>query len=253
MPDSAPTVTSETIEALLGRQSIRKYSDRPVTDAELRAILDAAVRAPTSSNFQAYSIVVVRDQAVKEQISVPAGNQKHIITCPVFLAFCADISRIETALKRNGKDLEDNNLEVGLVSSVDAALVGMAAYIAAESLGIQGVMIGAVRNDPEKVASLLGLPKRAYPVFGMCLGWPDEAPKQKPRMEHSGIVHYERYDEDAAQAAIDSYDADLKQHYDAIGKPTTDDSWTHDVAKKVGAKQRDGLRAALKNLGFDFR
>jgi hypothetical protein len=150
MPDSASKVTSETIEALLGRQSIRKYSDRPVTDAELRAILDAAVRAPTSSNFQAYSIVVVRDQALKEQISVPAGNQKHIITCPVFLAFCADISRIETALKRNGKDLEDNNLEVGLVSSVDAALVGMAAYIAAESLGIQGVMIGAVRNDPEK-------------------------------------------------------------------------------------------------------
>ena len=126
-------------------------------------------------------------QATKLALSVPCGNQKHIVSCPVFIAFCADLTRIESVLNARGHDIEDNNLELGLVSTIDAALVGMAAYVAADSLGIQGVMIGAVRNDPERIAELLGLPERVYCVFGMCLGYPDEAPKQKPRMAAEGI------------------------------------------------------------------
>ena len=72
-------------------------------------------------------------------------------------------------------------------------LFGMAAYVSAESLGIHGVMIGAVRNKPEDIAGILGLPDRVYAVFGMCLGFPTETPKQKPRMPVTGIVHHERY------------------------------------------------------------
>ncbi len=252
-PDTfAQTIASETINALLGRRSIRKYTDKPVTDAHVDAILGAALRAPTSSNVQAYSVVVVRDQARKEKISVPCGNQKHIVSCPVFLAFLADLTRIEAAFQRHGHSADDNNLEMGLVATIDAALVGMSAYIAAESLGIQGVMIGAVRNDPEKIAEILNLPKRTYAVFGMCLGFPDEAPKQKPRMPVSGIVHRETYDREASLAVLDPYNAELRRHYESIGKQTTADSWSDEVDAKLSAKARDGLRAQLKARGFDF-
>ncbi len=244
--------TSETIEVLRNRRSIRKYADVPVTDAYVDAILSAAMRAPTSSNLHAYSIIVVRDSDVKSRIAVPAGNQQHIIDCPVFLAFCADLTRIEAALARHDHDLDNNNMEMGVVSTVDAALVGMAAYVAADSLGIQGVMIGAVRNDPEAVAEILGLPDKVYCVFGMCLGYPAEAPAQKPRMPVSGIVHQDQYDAAAALSVLDQYDAELKAHYDGIGKPTTDASWTDDIDKKFSGRPRDGLRAALKGRGFDF-
>jgi nitroreductase len=246
-------IESETINALLGRRSIRKYADTPVTDAHVDAILGAALRAPTSSNVQAYSVVVVRDKDRKERISVPCGDQKHIVSCPVFLAFLADLTRIESAFQRNRHTIDDNNLEMGLVATIDAALVGMSAYIAAESLGIQGVMIGAVRNDPEKIAEILELPNRTYAVFGMCLGFPDEAPKQKPRMPVNGIIHRETYDADASLKAIDPYNADLRKHYESIGKPTTADSWSDEVDAKFAAKARAGLRAALKARGFDFR
>ncbi len=255
MPDTVPTdrpTTSETIEVLRNRRSIRKYADTPVTDAHVDAILSAAMRAPTSSNLHAYSVIKVRDQDVKTRLAPPCGNQQHIIDCPVFLAFCADLTRIEAALERHGHDLADNNMEMGVVSTVDAALVGMAAYVAADSLGIQGVMIGAVRNDPEAIAEILGLPNRVYAVFGMCLGYPAEAPKQKPRMPVPGIVHQDRYDPAAALAILDPYDADLKAHYDSIGKASTAASWTDDVDKKFAARPRDGLRAALKGRGFDF-
>ncbi|MEQ8228372.1 MAG: NADPH-dependent oxidoreductase [Rhodospirillales bacterium] len=257
-PDSSgadtPHLTdSETIRVLGERRSIRNFADKDVTDEQVTAILEAARRAPTSANLQAYSVVVVRDPATKEKLAAIAGGQKHIVTCPVYLAFVADLTRIEAAFQRNGNSLDDNNLEMGLMASIDASLVGMSAYVAADSLGIQGVMIGAMRNDPEAVGELLGLPYRAYVVFGMCLGYPAEAPKQKPRMPADGIIHYERYDADKALAVVDIYNAELKTHYESVGKPTADESWSADVDKKYAQRPRDHLRGALKNRGFDFR
>ena len=131
-------ITSETIEVLHNRVSTRKYSQEPVTEAQVKAILDAAFRAPTSSNIQAYSVIVVRDPEVKKELAVLTGNQKHVAECPVYLQFCADLTRMEAAMMRHGHNMDNNNLEYGLVSSIDAALVGMSAYLAAEFAGHQG-------------------------------------------------------------------------------------------------------------------
>ncbi len=255
MPDTHMTdkpTTSDTIETLLNRRSIRKYAADPVSDAHVSAILEAAVRAPTSSNVQAYSVIVVRDPDTKQKLAEPCGNQKHIADCPVFLAFCADLTRMEKALVKYGADLENNNMEMGLVATIDAALVGMSAYVAADSLGIHGVMIGAIRNNPEKIAEILGLPSKVYAVFGMCLGYPAEAPKQKPRMPFDGIVHFERYDAGKSLDIVDAYDESLRAHYESIGKATAADSWQNEVGSKFASRPRDKLRAQLKARGFDF-
>ncbi len=258
MPDTqSPTYTSETIELLSKRVSVRRYKPDPVPEAMVEAILKAAFRAPTSSNIQSYSVVVVRDREVLKRLAPITSHQKHVLEAPVFLAFCADLTRIAFALERRGHSVADNNMETGLVSSIDAALVGMSASLAAESLGLQGVMIGAVRNDATASAKALGLPDRVYCVFGMCLGFPDEAPEQKPRMEYAGMVHYDQYG--AQRGAADmaghlaAYDAALARHYRAAGRPTTDDSWSHDMDRKFHPWLRDRLRQQLKERGFDFR
>ncbi len=155
-----PAFTSETIALLANRVSVRKFADRPVDEAIIEAVLRAAFRAPTSSNIQAYSVIVVRDRDKLAQLSAIAGNQEHVRETPVLLAFCTDLTRIEQAMAMNGHDIADNNLEIGLVSSIDAALVGMSASLAAESVGLRGVMIGAVRNDAGETARVLGLPQR---------------------------------------------------------------------------------------------
>ncbi|MDP6708987.1 MAG: nitroreductase family protein [Alphaproteobacteria bacterium] len=254
---AAEALTSETIELLRARVSVRKYQDRPVGDDLVEAILKAAFRAPTSSNIQSYSVVVVRDADTLRQLSVISGNQAHIVEAPVFLAFCADLTRIEFALRKNGHDIDDNNLEIGLVSSIDAALVGMSADLAADSLGLKTVMIGAIRNDAAATARILGLPPRVYCVYGMCLGWPAEAPRQKPRMAYDSMVHYEQYGEQRGAAdlaaTVDTYDAALARHYPSIGKPTTPDSWSHDMDVKFHPQLRDNLRTELRERGFDFR
>lgn len=249
-------LSSETQTLLSHRVSTRKYKDKAVSAEMIDAVLEAAMRAPTSSNIQAYSVVVVRDPERLRSLSTAAGNQGHVRDTPVFVAFCADLTRIQQAMVQNQKSIDPNNLELGLVSTIDAALVGMSASLVAESFGLKGVMIGAVRNDPQEVARILGLPKGAYCVFGMCLGWPDEAPQQKPRMSPSQTVHYEQYGEhnvehEPAQQLSD-YDNVLRTHYQAIDKPTTTNSWTDEIAKKFNPQPRDGLRAALHALGFDF-
>ncbi|NQW01646.1 MAG: nitroreductase family protein [Rhodospirillales bacterium] len=248
--------TSETSSLLADRVSVRRYSDKPVPAALVDAVLQAAFRAPTSSNIQAYSVVVVRDQERLKLLSAVTGNQKHVAATPVFLAFCADLTRMQAAMEKNGKSIEANNLELGLVSSIDAALVGMATSLVAESFGLKGVMIGAVRNDPTEVARILGLPKRVFCVFGMCLGWPDEAPVQKPRMAQQAMVHYETYGNHGADgdpvAMLEAYDRDLYAHYTAMQKLSAEDSWTAEIAKKFSPQPRAGLRAALRERGFDF-
>lgn len=259
MPDTEPSsiLRSETIDLLAKRVSVRRYRPDPVPEATVEAILKAAFRAPTSSNIQSYSVVVVRDRDTLKRLAPITGNQKHVAEAPVFLAFCADLTRIAHALDVRGHSIADNNMETGLVSSIDAALVGMCASLAAESLGLQGVMIGAVRNDATATAEILGLPDRVYCVFGLCLGWPAEAPAQKPRMAFEGMVHYERYGvtrgEGDPASRLAAYDAVLARHYRATGRPTTDDSWTHDMDKKFHPWLRDKLRQQLKERGFDFR
>ena len=250
-PDIA--TTSETIEVLHNRVSVRAFKPEPVSEAQIEAVLRAALRAPTSSNIQAYSVVVVRDAESRRRLSVATGNQPHVAETPVFLAFCADLSRIERAMRRHGHSLDDNNLELGLVSAIDASLVGMSAYLAADSLGLKGVMIGGVRNDPAEVARILDLPRRVYCVFGMCLGWPLSTPQQKPRMDYHAVVHFERYRRDGLDRALDAYDAVLAAHYRRLGKPAAGDSWTGEIDTKFSRPQRDHLRRALREMGFDFR
>lgn len=258
MPDSPPSAyTSDTIELLRNRASVRRYRSDPVPEAMVEAILKAAFRAPTSSNIQSYSVIVVRDREILRQLASITSNQRHVAEAPVFLAFCADLTRIAHALDRRGHSIADNNLETGLVASIDAALVGMCASLAADSLGLRGVMIGAMRNDASAAARILGLPDRVYCVFGLCLGFPDEAPVQKPRMDYAGMVHYERYGSQRGAAGLErhlaAYDTVLAKHYRATGRATTDDSWTHDMDKKFHPWLRDKLREQLKERGFDFR
>ena len=83
-----------------------------------------------------------------------------------------------------------------MVACIDAALAAQNAVVAAESLGLRTVYIGAMRNEPEKVADLLGLPPQCFVVFGLCVGYADQAARNevKPRMPQATVLRHERYD-----------------------------------------------------------
>jgi nitroreductase len=96
-------VPNESILQFLNSHgSVRRYTDQPVTDEQLGRIIEIAQRAPTSSNLQAYSIIVVRDPHKKEALSVLSGNQPHVRECPVLLVFCPDLLRLRKICREAG-------------------------------------------------------------------------------------------------------------------------------------------------------
>ena len=247
------TYSTPVTETLNKHVTVRLFTDEPIPEGMMDAILEAARRSPTSSNLQTYSIVVVRDQETKKKLAVLSGNQKHVETCDTFLAFCADIHRLGTASKMHEQELA-KTLETTLVSTIDAALVGMSVQTAAESFGLGAVMIGGMRNHPKDVADLLGFPSGVYVVYGMCIGWPDleKFPAQKPRLPKSLVVHHEKYDTSDPVEQIQAYDQALAEHYGSQGRNQHEAAWSGPIANRLNTPRRPTLRQTLEALGFSL-
>jgi len=232
------------------RGSCRDFKSDPLPEGWVEAIIAAGQRAPSSSNHQVYSIIVVRDPETKAKFAKIAGDQQHIIDCPVFFALCADQTVAEYAAQLHGMDFVGNTLEKGLVAAVDVALVGMTMSLAADALGLGSVMIGAMRNDPLEVARILKLPPKVFVVFGLCIGWPRSAPIPKPRLPMEAIVHQEVWGNANRDQAVAAYDQELARHYRDQGRDTPDAAWSYTTAEKYNLKRRLELRQQLTRLGF---
>jgi nitroreductase len=246
---------NDTIAVLLDHRSVRGYKPDPVPAGTLETMVAAAQSAATSSNLQTWSVVAVSDPAKRAEFARIANNQKHIVECPLFLCWIADLSRMERLGVEEKVELETlPYLETFLVASIDAALAAQNAVTAAESIGLSTVYIGAMRNDVEAVARLLELPKGAVCVFGLCVGYPkpDVVNAVKPRLPQSVVLHHETYSAAKDREVRAAYDIELgkySKHHEMSAY-----SWTERVisrAQKIKAMSgRHTLRAALDKLGI---
>jgi len=138
---------SPVAELLLGHRSVRGYKDQALPAGTFETLVAAAQSAATSSNMQTWSVIAVRDASRKAQLAKIAGSQKHIEQCPLFLVWLADLSRAKRIEEAEGVPLVTlPYLESFLVAAIDAALAAQNAVVAAESLGLSTVYIGALRN-----------------------------------------------------------------------------------------------------------
>lgn len=247
-----------TLDTLLAHRSVRAYSERPLPAGTLEMLVAAAQSAATSSNLQTWSVVAVEDEQRKARLASFAANQSHVREAPLFLVWLADLSRLERVASQANAPLEGlHYLETLLVGAIDAALAAQNAVVALESLGLATVYVGAIRNQPEKVALELGLPPRVLPVFGMCVGYEDETRTAvvKPRLPQEVVLHREQYDARSQQSSIDLYDDvtagfQTAQGLDDTGWSTRSLSRWRSSASLHG---RDRLRDALNALGFELR
>jgi nitroreductase len=256
LPPAGPW--NETIGTLLAHRSVRGYLPDALPTGTLETLVAAAQSAATSSNMQFWSAVAVTDPAKKKVLAEIAGGQKHIEQCPLFIAWVADLSRNERLGAAEDTTLEClPYLETFMVACIDAALAAQNAVIAAQSIGLGAVYIGAMRNDPVRVAELLGLPPRAFVVFGLCVGYadPKAAGEVKPRLPQATVLHRERYDTSREPAERKIYDAEMARFSQRNEMQAT--SWTKRVLGRMGPIKsmngREKIRAALATLGFEIR
>ena len=266
---SSNTTQHPALEKLRSHRSIRRFTNEPVTDEQVEAIISTAQRASTSSNLQCYSVIVVRDQETKRKLSGLCGNQQQLIDCSVFLAFCADLNRAKTVCDASGYEFSARFIENLLVSVVDTTIFGQTALVAAEAIGLGGCLIGAARNHPFQIAELLELPPLVFLVFGMTLGHPlpGKTGTLKPRLPLEAVVHQERYDQarwDAIHAAYDVtmrdtavYDGrrtDLSKRIEGWRDRTPEGAYgwiEHSARRWINpAAQRKDIRPFLDKQGF---
>jgi nitroreductase len=249
---------NETIASMLDHRSVRGFLSDPVPAGTLETLIAAAQSAATSSNMQLWSAIAVSDPAKKKVLAEIAGGQKHIEQCPLYIAWVADMARnqrISVAEKTTFETMPW--LETFLVACIDVALAAQNAVVAAESLGLGTVYIGAMRNDPVRVAELLGLPSQAFAVFGLCVGHADPAAKAevKPRLPQSAVLYHGRYGAPAEAADRRAYDTELAKFSARNGLQAL--SWTQRVLDRLGPIKsmhgRERMRAALATLGFEVR
>ncbi|NOW45719.1 nitroreductase [Novosphingobium sp. SG751A] len=249
---------NDTIARLLDHRTVRGFRPDPLSPDLVPTLVAAAQSAATSSNLQLWSVVAIEDEEKRKELARLAGGQKHIEHAPLILLFVADLARAGLVADEVGAPKEGfEYLESFTVAAVDAALAAQNAVIAAESLGLGTVYIGALRNHPEEVAKLAGLPPRAAVVFGLVVGWSDATRPAavKPRLPQSVVLHREAYDLAGQSVAIAEYDRDARAFQEEQGQDPV--GWRALVlargASAAALNGRDRLKAALRALGFGLK
>jgi nitroreductase len=249
---------NETIASLLEHRSVRGYKPDAVPAGTVETMMAAAQSAATSSNMQWWSAIAITDPAKKKVLAEIAGGQKHIEQCPLFIAWIADMSRNGRISQSEKTDFECMPwLETFMVACIDAALAAQNAVVAAESIGLATVYIGAMRNDPVRVAELLGLPRQSFVVFGLCVGYATDKSvgEVKPRLPQGIVLHRERYDAGNEAALRQIYDAEMAKFSQRHELQAA--TWTQRVLNRLGPIKsmngRERMRAALAALGFEIR
>ena len=256
MPPAGPWNT--TIASLLEHRSVRGYKPDPLPSGTLETLIAAAQSAATSSNMQWCSAIAVTEPATKKGLAEIAGGQKHIEECPLFIAWVADMARNQGISAEQKVEFACMPwLETFMVACIDVALAAQNAVVAAESLGLSTVYIGAMRNDPVRVAQLLGLPRQSFVVFGLCVGYATDkaAGEVKPRLPQGVVLHREQYDAGSATALRPAYDAEMSRFSQRHELQAA--TWTQRVLNRLGPlrsmNRRERMRTALASLGFEIR
>lgn len=165
-------------ELIESRRSVRAYSPAPIEPEKLHAVLEAANRAPSAGNLQAYEMYLVRDPAVRRSLARAALDQFFLAQAPVVLVFCTHARRSAERYGRRG---------VELYALQDATVACTFAMLAAAAQGLGTVWVGAF--DEEAVRRAIGAPEAHRPVAMLPVGYPAEQPPATSRRPLAELIH----------------------------------------------------------------
>jgi len=252
-------ITNPTIETLMNRRSVRKYTDRKLSKEELETIIRAGQQAPFAS--QLYSVLYSTEGPIA-------------FGAPIRFVICVDAYKLERFMNLRGWDIVTNDLSLLLLGMQDAAYMAENMVIAAESLGIGSCFLGEGSLNASRIETLskrFELPNRVLPMVELVMGYPDEDFPTRPRYPLAFTLFENKYpelsDEEVREAMKVMDDGYLQQGYykrygakiereDGSKDNYTFDnySWTEHISRKWGqwAKSPNELLDTLKERGFSL-
>ena len=181
------------MKSIQERKSIRKYSDKEVSEELLNRLIEEAERTPTMGNLQLYSVVVTRSEEGKKALAPAHFNQPMVTGAPVVLTICADYRRTTLWAENRQANPGYDNILSFMNASTDALLFTQTFCNLAEAEGLGTCFLGTTVYMPKMIIETLKLPKLVMPVATITLGWPDENPAQSDRLPLRSIVHQETF------------------------------------------------------------
>lgn len=240
------------MKSIITRKTIRKYSDKPVSDELLDRMLAEAMRTQTMGNLQLYSVIVTRSDEMKRKLAPAHFNQPMVTEAPVVLTVCADFNRTtKWAECRKAHPGYDNILSF-LNAATDALLYTQTFCNLADEEGLGYCYLGTTVYNPQMIIDTLQLPRLVMPVATITLGWPDENPPLTDRLPLRSIVHSETYTDYTPQT-IDEYYAPKENlpenqeflkinNKETLAQIFTDIRYTREANEAMSATMLEALR-----------
>jgi nitroreductase len=171
------------LDAVKGRQSIRKFESTEISEETVNAILEVGFSAPSGGNRQPWRVVVVRNKKNKAALVEAALNQKFIAQAPVVLVVCAVPQESAERYGERGRTL---------YVLQDTAALTQNLLLAAHMKGYGACWIGAFNEDLATKA--IGVPNGMRPIAIIPIGQPaGSLPERRPRRPMSEVVVSERF------------------------------------------------------------
>ncbi|MDR2036897.1 MAG: nitroreductase family protein [Bacteroidales bacterium] len=182
--------SSQFLELLKQRQSVRKYLDTPVEKDKLERCLEAARVAPSACNAQPWKFVVVNDPELKDKLagyttSGPLVPMNHFTRqAPVLLVIVRESPNLTSKIGTILKDKPYTQMDIGIVA------LQFCLQATAEGLGT--CIVGWFNE--KKVKELLGIPKSKRAELIITLGYPaSDQLRSKIRKQMDDICCYNHY------------------------------------------------------------
>jgi nitroreductase len=165
----------DVTKAILSRRSIRKYTNEPVSDEDIEALLTAAMHAPSAVNEQPWHFVIIKDRETLGAVSTISPTAPMAKYAPVAIAVCADTNREKFP---------------GLWA-LDCSAAAENILLAAtdRSLGAVWTAVYPFEERVKGIRELLNLPANVIPLCIIPLGHAAETPAPVDRYNASCVHH----------------------------------------------------------------
>lgn len=168
------------LQAIFNRRSVRKFSDRPVSDDVIRDLLEAAMAAPSAVGKDPWHFVVVRNPETLHRLANGLTNGRFLAQAGVGIAVCGQLSRAH-----------DENFAYLLM---DCSAATQNILLSASMLGLGACWLGVHPREDRiaHVETTLGLTPGIHPICLVAVGWPGQ--KSEPRTRYrDNAVHDESW------------------------------------------------------------
>ncbi|WP_292468313.1 nitroreductase [Methanolobus sp.] len=167
----------ETIDTILSRRSVRKFTSDEVTDEDIKTILEAGRWAPSGLNNQPWKFIVIKNRENMNELAECTHYFKIIQNAPLLIAIYLDT---ETMYNKT-KDIQ----------AIGASIQNM--LLACCDLDLGAVWLGEILNQSNKVNLILNCPDTMELMAVLALGKPADIGKNSTRKDLSEITYSEKY------------------------------------------------------------